>query len=147
MMTAQDTSDLEHEQGRTQGSAPTKDRQGYVRLFVYGSLKRGFENESVLEGAKFVQEARTVPGYVLFDMGSYPALVAHGDGVVHGEIFDVPETMLSMLDSFESDPYQRDIIQLHATQDAHTYLVKHAHVKHFPILADGRWHDRAKEAP
>src|SRR6185369_8713827 len=44
-----------------------------VRLFVYGSLKRGGRHHDELEGATFVGEASTLPGYRLEVLGEYLA--------------------------------------------------------------------------
>ena len=36
-----------------------------IRLFVYGTLKRGGSNHAQLAGQKFIAEAHTMPGYTL----------------------------------------------------------------------------------
>lgn len=46
-----------------------------VRLFVYGSLKRGGRHHDELDGAVFLGEATTLPGYRLEPLGEYLALV------------------------------------------------------------------------
>ena len=72
-------------------------------LFVYGSLKRGCHNHHHLAGQRFVGEARTGPGYRLYDLGDYPGLVVDPtdtDGVT-GELWDVEPDALAHLDEFE----------------------------------------------
>ena len=49
---------------------------GSVRLFVYGSLKRGGRHHDELAGAVFLGPATTVPGYRLEPLGEYLALVS-----------------------------------------------------------------------
>lgn len=49
--------------------------------------------------ARFEQEA-TVNGFELFYNGHIPA-VKIGKGSVHGEIYDIPDNMWEMLDTFE----------------------------------------------
>lgn len=74
-----------------------------MRLFVYGSLKRGCHNHGQMAGQAFVAEARTIPGFRLFDVGGYPGLVpwpADEAGVL-GEIWEVDEAALARLDAFE----------------------------------------------
>ncbi len=74
-----------------------------VLLFVYGTLKRGCSNHAQLVGQSFVGEARTVPGYRLFDVGGFPGLVpwpADRDGV-EGEIWETDAAGLARLDAFE----------------------------------------------
>lgn len=74
-----------------------------MRLFVYGSLKRGCHNHRQMAGQTFIAEARTLPGFRLFDVGGYPGLVPWAedrDGVV-GEFWEVNEAALVRLDAFE----------------------------------------------
>ena len=72
-------------------------------LFVYGTLKRGCSNHRYMAGQRFIGLARTAPGYRLYDLGGYPAMVTHPedrDGVV-GEVWSVDEDALRRLDRFE----------------------------------------------
>ena len=72
-------------------------------LFVYGTLKRGCSNHRHLAGQRFVGLARTPPGYRLYNLGGYPAIVAKPDdrdGVV-GEVWSVDNEALAQLDGFE----------------------------------------------
>jgi gamma-glutamylcyclotransferase (GGCT)/AIG2-like uncharacterized protein YtfP len=80
-----------------------------VRLFVYGTLKRGGRYHDELCGAPFLGEATTAPGYELVQLGEYLALVETGKGPdsVTGELFEVPEALLASLDEFEGDAYIR----------------------------------------
>jgi gamma-glutamylcyclotransferase (GGCT)/AIG2-like uncharacterized protein YtfP len=83
------------------GSVPT------VRLFVYGSLKRGGRHHSELAGARFLGDATTAPGYSLVQLGTYLALVPGGAGTVVGEVFELESARLSALDAFEGPEYER----------------------------------------
>lgn len=86
-----------------------------VRLFVYGSLKRGGRHHDVLQaaGATFLAEAETAPGYrlsALDETDEYLALersTAGAPEVVQGELYEVPESQLPALDAFEGDAYIR----------------------------------------
>jgi gamma-glutamylaminecyclotransferase len=86
-------------------------------LFVYGTLKRGGANHHFLDGQRFVGEARTAPGFRLYDLGGYPGLVARPDdhdGVV-GEIWSVDPAALVRLDALEGlgeGHYRRELIPL-----------------------------------
>ena len=74
-----------------------------THLFVYGTLKRGGSNHGQMAGQRFVAEARTTPGYRMFDVGGYPGLVVcpeDRDGVT-GEIWLVSPAVLLRLDRFE----------------------------------------------
>jgi gamma-glutamylaminecyclotransferase len=86
-------------------------------VFVYGTLKRGGGNHRHLAGQKFVGEARTTPGFRLFDLGEYPGMVAHADdrAGVSGEIWAVDADCLARLDVLEGIAeglYRRELVPL-----------------------------------
>lgn len=72
-----------------------------------------------MAGCTFVGEARTQPGFRLFDVGGYPGLVAVSDDLdgVLGEVWSVDAAALERLDRFEGVAdglYRREIIPLAA---------------------------------
>jgi gamma-glutamylaminecyclotransferase len=76
------------------------------KVFVYGTLKRGFPNHTYMQGATFIAEAATVDPYPLVVGGQWftPYLMPE-KGVGHrvrGELWDVPEAMMPALDDLES---------------------------------------------
>jgi gamma-glutamylcyclotransferase (GGCT)/AIG2-like uncharacterized protein YtfP len=74
-------------------------------LFVYGTLKRGGVRHGPLEKQRFLGEARTVPGYALWDLGAYPGLTTSEDqGRVCGELYEVDRSLLCWLDAVEGAP-------------------------------------------
>lgn len=86
-----------------------------MKLFVYGTLKRGHGNNGLLAGEEFVKEAETAPAYKIFSNGYYPVLVPAEDGVsVKGEIWNVTnESRLRRIDSMEIGAgYKRDTIKM-----------------------------------
>jgi gamma-glutamylcyclotransferase (GGCT)/AIG2-like uncharacterized protein YtfP len=111
------------------------------RLFLYGTLLRHQTNHRVLEGAAFAGDASTVPGYALYDLGAYPAMVAEGNGCVHGELFDVEEGMLARLDRFEGCPhlYARRPVGLAAGTWADAYLQRPEQVRGYRRIESGDW--------
>ncbi|TVP84366.1 MAG: gamma-glutamylcyclotransferase [Alkalicoccus sp.] len=71
-----------------------------MKVFVYGTLRTGEENAYLLDGAERLREQAYVKG-TLYDTGSgYPAAV-EGDGIIHGEVYDVGHEVLKMLDYLE----------------------------------------------
>ena len=87
-----------------------------IVLFIYGTLKRGMKNHSRLAGQIFLHVAQTKPLYCLLDLGPYPGLIAdenQGRAVV-GELWQVDESTLQKLDSFEGVPtlFQRRAVQI-----------------------------------
>lgn len=118
-------------------------------LFVYGSLKRGFRLHAHLQAGTFRGVARTKPGYALYRLGWYPGMVAEAtsDGV-SGELYEVPETLLPVLDEVEGVPhlYQRTRITITCaeyspeTVAVFTYLYQQP-VEGCPHVADGDWQE------
>ena len=74
-----------------------------MRLFIYGTLKRGGSNHTLLAGQQFFGIARTVPGFTLYSLGGYPGMVAKADDCegVAGEVWLVDMACLSRLDALE----------------------------------------------
>lgn len=88
-------------------------------VFVYGTLQRGRSLHGHLAGQRFVGVARTEPEYRLYRIDWYPGLVATRpgqDGVaIHGEVWDVDEVALRVLDEVEevdSGLYERRSVLL-----------------------------------
>ncbi len=101
-----------------------------MKLFIYGTLKRGGSNHAYLAGQKFLGPARTAPGYTLYSLGDYPGMVAHAtdrDGV-QGEVWSVDAHCLAQLDELEGlveGLYRREPVPLQppfAQAEAQTYL-------------------------
>lgn len=74
-----------------------------MRIFVYGTLKRGLSNHGWLAGQEFVSEACTAPVYRMFDCGGFPGMIpVEQDGVsILGEIWEVDEAGMKKLDILE----------------------------------------------
>ncbi|GAB5442889.1 MAG: gamma-glutamylcyclotransferase [Fuerstiella sp.] len=85
-------------------------------IFVYGSLKRGYELHRYLQWEQFQGEAHTEPAYRLVDCGSYPGLLSAKDGhAIHGEVYLVSDETLQVLDEVEGveeDLYRRAAVRL-----------------------------------
>ncbi len=67
-------------------------------LFVYGTLLSGMDYAHLLSDATFLGLAYTFGS--LYEVSWYPALV-EGEGMVFGELYDVKENTLKVLDEFE----------------------------------------------
>jgi len=101
-----------------------------TRIFVYGTLKRGCKNHPHLAGQTYVGEARTVPGFRLHHLGSYPGMVADPTDLegVTGELWDVDAASLAHLDDFEGVSeglYRLELVRIESPSGhdaAHTYL-------------------------
>lgn len=111
------------------------------RLFIYGTLKRGFPNHSYLARQTFCGAARTRPGYRLYKVADYPGMIADpaSADVVDGEVWEVDDHCLASLDYFEGVPeglYERDSIDLRPPFDevpVEAYFFLHS-VSDCPVL-------------
>jgi gamma-glutamylcyclotransferase (GGCT)/AIG2-like uncharacterized protein YtfP len=82
-------------------------------LFVYGTLRRGSENQFarlLAERGHFVGVAR-VPGR-LYDLGRYPGAMPSNqpNEWIHGEVFSVDAELLAALDEYEGPEFERAIV-------------------------------------
>jgi gamma-glutamylaminecyclotransferase len=87
-----------------------------MRVFVYGTLKKGFGNHGLLENSKFVGAAITHCKYPMWCSGVFPYMAdVQGVGkLIFGEVYEVDEKTLNRLDVLEGVPhhYVRRIIPL-----------------------------------
>lgn len=112
-----------------------------IRLFVYGTLKRGGVGAARLDGAIFEGPATTATGFALYDLIEYPALVASLDGVVEGEVYQVTLEQLAELDSYEGYPdlFHRELVSLADGSQAQAYLMPAHAVAGHSRIASGVW--------
>ncbi len=100
-------------------------------LFVYGSLKKGFDNHSLISHhAKRLGKALTIKKFGMYEdsFGNYPYLINAPFYRIHGELYEIPrEDLLEKIDAFEGAPdyYQREKILVkthHGVQRAYVYI-------------------------
>lgn len=88
-----------------------------MRLFAYGTLKKGFYfHEEYLGNGKgtYVCDGHTGPGFTLY-VDALPNMAVDRDGVgVKGEIYEVDQEALKRIDDLEGHPthYRREIIEI-----------------------------------
>ena len=83
-------------------------------VFCYGTLKAGYCNHSLLEGAVPLGKTRTVSKHTLVDWCAFPAVVLKGDTHIVGEAYRVDDAILHRLDQLEGYPgfYDRTQVEL-----------------------------------
>lgn len=78
-----------------------------VKVFVYGTLMMGGTNNSLMNGAKYLGDAKTFSKMAMVDSGhGYPYLLGeHKDGhFIKGEVWEVDEDTKEILDILEGVP-------------------------------------------
>lgn len=111
------------------------------RVFVYGSLKRGFRHHDQLARGQFEASLTTTAKFRLVLWESYPALVRGGELPIVGETYWVDDAVLAHLDDFEEHPrvYQRAWIELADQSRAQAYLMPAERTRHLPDIPGGVW--------
>ena len=100
-------------------------------LFVYGSLKKGFDNHNLLKKYTLrLGKAETVNSFGMFEdeFGNYPYLTDTRHHIIQGEIYQIRrKELMDKLDIFEGSPeyYERRKIKVkshHGIQKAFVYI-------------------------
>ena len=85
------------------------------QVFVYGTLKAGNSIRGMDRlGADFVAEATTTEAWFdMVDFGPFPAVVPDGESYIAGEVWQVDNEIMEILDQIEGYPhfYKRQIIE------------------------------------
>ena len=95
-------------------------------IFVYGSLRFGFELNHFLRNSRFVGLA-FAEGFKMYDLGAYPGVV-RGEGIIYGEVYEIDDELLKKLDEVEdytgspSDLYVREKIRVYFDPKRRYYL-------------------------
>jgi gamma-glutamylcyclotransferase (GGCT)/AIG2-like uncharacterized protein YtfP len=126
-----------------------------ARLFVYGSLRRGEENEMA---ALLHRHARWLgAGTIrarLYAISWYSGAVASDDpgDAVHGDVFELDPSsaggVIARLDAYEGAGFARRAVEVSVGETrvpAHAYLYA-ASVAGLPWIAHGDWLRRAAES-
>ena len=75
-------------------------------VFVYGSLKKGYGNNRLLQNAIFIDKGITLKPYVIYGAGGFPVVFdTEKKGHIAGEVYDVTPAERARLDGLEGYPY------------------------------------------
>ena len=111
-----------------------------VNVFVYGTLRLGEPFHHLLGEARLVATTQTPPEFSLVNLGEYPGMMDGGASAVTGEIFEVENSLIPILDRYEDYPelYDRRTILLSNGVRALTYILRPTQ-HDFPIIQSGDW--------
>lgn len=130
-----------------------------ILIFVYGSLKKEFQNNYLLENSKYIGEAYTYNFYTMIGTKSkaFPYIINnYPDRIgtrIKGEVYEISETILEKLDKLEGHPdiYTRKNIYVITAEGNITvmvYILENQYMidniikyigKRFEIIEDGVW--------
>lgn len=109
------------------------------KVFVYGTLKKGFYNHRLLNG--YEPKQAKAPGINLYEGSSYP-FAKRGPGTAIGEVYEVDDQTMNRLDRLEGHPsfYKREETKVFCEgefEEAWIYLYPDA--DKYPRIDDGEW--------
>jgi len=114
-------------------------------VFVYGSLRKGFQNNYKLDAAEYGGMYHTVQTFYMIGAksGAYPYVTAEQlhesllPTSIYGELYHVSPELLESLDNMEGHPtqYKRRIVEL--ANDAGKKTMAHMYVMESEELKDG----------
>lgn len=114
-------------------------------VFVYGSLRKGFHNHSLLKHSQCVGEAQTKG--TMYDLGAFPAVDYHSNQDVHGELYEIDEGTLARLDRLEGHPNFYHRVEVDTTAGpALMYVLEKDQLAIYPTIPSGDWAQRKEKA-
>ncbi len=95
-----------------------------LKIFVYGTLKRGYCNHNFIKSSQFIGNAY-IKGYDLYDLKDYPAIIKSTDDecIVYGEVYQISEQTLQLIDQLEDEGDLYNRVQTVANVDGQDILV------------------------
>ena len=73
------------------------------RVFVYGTLmKNCYNHDYFLKDQKHLGQA-VLPGYALYNLGSFPGIIPDSQEIVMGELYEIDREILRRLDILEGN--------------------------------------------
>ena len=116
------------------------------KVFVYGTLKRGFDNHTLLRKAEFLGKAKTVNKMQMLSLGLFPMVTDEQSvSIIYGEVYNIDKKTLNELDMLEGHPnfYTRkttDIVLNNTVVKAIVYLKgKKYHSRDNVVVHSGEW--------
>jgi len=89
---------------------------------VYGTLRSHFDNDwarKLRDSGVHLGKA-SVPGSI-YRVGHFPVYRSEPSGTVHGELYEVPDSLFTVLDDYEGEAFNRIPITLHDGREAWIY--------------------------
>ena len=117
------------------------------KLFVYGTLKRGYGNHKRLTGATFLG-LDSIEDSALLDLGFFPGMVERPGSRAYGEVFLVTDEHLRRTDLLEGVPhfYRRETRTTTAGIEVETYyLNRDADRRDYRTIESGLWDPADRE--
>lgn len=126
----------------------TKEKRTLIA--VYGSLREGLYNHSLLSDAKYIGAFTSDPIFSMYDLGHFPAIVNKGNFTVEFEVYAVNKKEAEQVDSLEgytgndeNSWYKKGVIDTPFGKAFYYYFDKDSNdkMKESDLIASGNWKD------
>lgn len=102
-----------------------------MKVFTYGTLMSNHPRHETYMASATLLGQGILENYALYDLGRYPGIIKEKDCKVLGEVYEVSEDMLRMLDDYEEEGslYRREIVRVQVKEEllsAYTYIYQHS---------------------
>lgn len=123
----------------TTGNMDSKAKESY-RVFVYGTLKKGYHNHLLLEDSEYLGPFVTEPEYTMHSLMAYPAVIPIGMTPITGEVYEVDKSTFKDLDRLEGYPSLYDRIAIYTDYGtAWMYVMPNGSVSRLRPIESGVW--------
>lgn len=109
-----------------------------IKVFVYGTLKKGFRNHHYLEGFKGKQAF--APGIDLHKGEAPFPYAKRGERTAIGELYEIDEETFKMLDRLEGHPrfYKREETRIVGEEiDTIAWIYLYPNADQYPAISNG----------
>jgi gamma-glutamylcyclotransferase (GGCT)/AIG2-like uncharacterized protein YtfP len=108
------------------------------KIFVYGTLRMGSTANHLLRNARAVQTGLSLKGFAMYSYGPYPFVIpsSHPQDFIIGDLYEIQEDQLKILDEYEGGEYKRAIIP---ELKCYIYLKKDGKPENYPKITNGNW--------
>jgi gamma-glutamylcyclotransferase (GGCT)/AIG2-like uncharacterized protein YtfP len=108
------------------------------RLFVYGTLRKGGTAHELMSNCTLLEAGVRVTGFKLYDAGEYPFAwyTSDPEDTITGDLFELNEGILPVLDEYEGDEYQRIVLP---ALECYIYVIKNDKAPLLPVIYGGDW--------
>ncbi len=110
-----------------------------MKLFVYGTLKKGFGNNIILRNCEMI-DRDSLMDFEMRSVGWFPAINKKEGGSVFGEVYRIDPLILRRTDGLEGYPthYHREIVHTVGGHEVWAYYYRHL-FNDLPVVSSGIW--------
>jgi gamma-glutamylcyclotransferase (GGCT)/AIG2-like uncharacterized protein YtfP len=122
-----------------------------IKLFVYGTLKEGYERHVLLGDDKVYMGKHFIDGYIMIHCGEYPQVFHTSESWnrVHGEVYEISTETLAKLDVVEGvgqGVFARNLVNISNLGQCDIYVRRDAPDVPFTKVIGGEWRGKEKTA-